>query len=219
MNSWEWNGRLPDAEIAEDAILWGSPTGPLVPPGEYTVRMSVGDWNATRPLRIHGDPRVETSQQDFDAQFELSKKIWNALSDAHRGVMQLRDVRRQAKDLAARYEAAGHGEELKKLAEAMGEKLGDTEEKIHQYRSKSSQDVLNFRPGIDGQFLGLKFAVESAQARPTDASVERFTELRAELDGYLAELKQILDTDLKEFNAKVAELGQPAVFPSKGIPE
>ena len=78
---------------------------------------------------------------------------------------------------------------------------------------------MNFRPGIDGQLVGLKSTVESAEARPTDASVERFNELRAELDGYLAELKEIFDTDLAEFNAKVAEAGQPAVFPSKGLPE
>jgi len=219
MNHWMWNLRLPDAEIAERAIVWGSPSGPRVPPGEYAVRMSTGDWSQAHAFRLHGDPRVDVSQSDFDAQFELSKKIWAAISDAHRGVMQLRDVRRQAKELAERYEEAGHGEELQELAEALGAKLTETEEKIHQYRSKSSQDVLNFRPGIDGQLLGLKSTVESAQARPTDASVKRFVELRREVDGYLAELREIFDTDLDEFNSKVVELGQPAVFPSKGMPK
>jgi len=219
MNQWEWNLRLPDGEVAEGAILWGSPAGPRVAPGEYRVRMSVGDWSEIRNFAAHGDPRVDVAQADFDAQFDLSKKIWEALSDAHRGVKQLRDVRQQAQDLAARYEAAGHGEGFTDLAKALGEKLTATEEKIHQYHSTSSQDVLNFRPGIDGQLLGLKSTVESAQARPTDASVERFNELRAELDGYLAELKEIFDTDLAGFNAKVAEAGQPAVFPSKGLPE
>lgn len=219
MNQWEWNLRLPDAEIAEGAIMWGSPAGPRVASGEYRVRMSVDDWSETRSFAVRGDPRVDVEQADLDAQFDLSRKIWEALSDAHRGVKRLRDVRRQAKDLAARYETAGHGEGLTDLAEALGEKLTATEEKIHQYHSKSSQDVLNFRPGIDGQLLGLKSTVESAQARPTDASVERFNELRVELDGYLTELKEIFDTDLVEFNVKVAEAGQPAVFPSKGLPE
>ena len=219
MNTWEWNGRLPDAPIAAGAIIWGSPVGPRIPPGTYQVRMTVGEWSETRSFSLHGDPRLGVSQADYDAQFDLSKKLWEALSDAHRGVTQLRDVRRQAKDLAERYEAAGVGEGLKDLAKALGDRLTETEEKIHQYRSKSSQDVLNFRPGIDGQLVGLKSTVESAEARPTDASVERFAELREELDGYLAELKAILDGDLAEFNARVAELDQPAVFPSKGIPE
>ncbi len=219
MNRWTWDRRMPDAEIAEGAILWGSPAGPLMPPGSYKVRMTVGDWTATRGFAVSGDSRLDVPQQDYDAQFELSRKIWEALSDAHRGVKQLRDVREQARAVAARHAAAGHGEELGELAKALGEKLTETEEKIHQYRSKSSQDVLNFRPGIDGQLVGLKSTVESAQARPTDASVERFNELRAELDGYLAELQEIFDTDLAEFNARVAELGQPAVFPSKGVSE
>ncbi len=219
MNQWIWNGRLPDADIAEGAIMWGSPSGPRVPPGEYRVRMTVGDWSETRTARLHGDPRLNVTQADYDAQFDLSKKIWEALSDAHRGVRQLRDVRAQAKDVAARHEAAGHGEELSEMAEELGKKLTETEAKIHQYKTESSQDVLNFRPGIDGQLVGLKSVVESAQARPTDAAVERFNELRAELDGYLDELKQIFDTNLAAFNAKVAEAGQPAVFPSKGLPE
>ena len=219
MNQWEWNLRLPDGEVAEGAIMWGSPAGPRIPPGEYQVRMTVEDWSETHGFFLHGDPRLNVPQADYDAQFALSKKIWELLSETHRAVMRLRDVREQAKDLAARYEKAGHGEELKDLAEALGEKLTETEEKLHQYHSKSSQDVLNFRPGIDGQFLGLKSTVESAQARPTDATLARFDELTSALDGYLAGLQEIFDTDLAEFNAKVAEAGQPAVFPSKGIEE
>jgi photosystem II stability/assembly factor-like uncharacterized protein len=217
MNQWVWNLRLPDADIADKAIMWGSPAGPRIPPGDYEVRMTVGKWNARQAFSVRSDPRLSVTQADLEAQFALASDVHDAVSETHRAVMRLRDVREQAGAVAARHEKAGDGEELTELAKAMGEKLTEIEEKLHQYRSTSSQDVLNYRPGVDGQLLGLKGTVESAQAGPTDASAARFRELRGELDGYLAELQAILDTDLAAFNAKVAEAGKPAVFPSKGL--
>jgi len=126
-------------------------------------------------------------------------------------------VRAQAKAVAVRHAAVGEGDELKELADAMAKALTEHEEKLHQYRSTSSQDVLNYRPGIDGQFLGLKGFVESALAKPTDASYERYDELRAQLDTLLAELEATMDEHLALFNEKAAALERPAVFPTKGL--
>ena len=99
----------------------------------------------------------------------------------------------------------------------LADKLTGIEEKLHQYHAKSSQDVLNYRQGIDGQLLGLRSVVESADAGPTDSALARFAELREQLDGHLAELQQLLDTELKAFNERVREKDAPPVFPSKGV--
>ena len=42
LNQFSWNGRYPDAATFQGLIMWaGSLTGPVAPPGTYTVRMLV----------------------------------------------------------------------------------------------------------------------------------------------------------------------------------
>ena len=81
-----------------------------------------------------------------------------------------------------------------------------------QARSVSSQDVLNYPARLDAQLLALLGAVTGADAPPTAGSVERFDDLRAELDRQLVELQSTLDTELALFNALVGETGAPAVI-------
>ena len=56
---------------------------------------------------------------------------------------------------------------------------------------------------LDNQLLGLLGTVDGADARPTDGAVERYDELRADLDARLEEFWQVIDGDLAEFNEAV----------------
>jgi hypothetical protein len=213
MNRWVWNLRLPDAKIEKKSVLWGSARGPEVPPGTYSVRLSVGGEEvATRSFELEKDPRVSTTQEDFDRQFDLSKTLWKMLEESHAELSRLRDVRKQVGDLAGRLKEAGKGEDLEELAQRIKERLTEVEETIHQTHAESSQDVLNFPPRLDNQIVALKGVVESADARPTDGSVQRYEELRAELDEVKRRIGEILDTDVAELNEKVAALRVPAVI-------
>ncbi len=212
MNRFVWNLRLADAVVVDDAVIWGAPEGPRVAPGEYRARLTAGAWSRTTEFRVLLDPRLEATQQDLDARFDLARKIWESVSEIHRAVKRLRDVRGQATGLVERLGAVGKAEGLEEPARSLADRTRAVEEKLHQYRIKSSQDVLNYVQGIDGQLVGLQSVVESADARPTDSAVARFSDLRAELDGYLREMQAILDGDLARFNDLVRQKGVPAVF-------
>jgi hypothetical protein len=217
MNRYVWNLRLPDAALVDGAVTWGSAAGPTVAPGTYRARLTIGDWSSTREFDVLADPRLDLAPGDLVARFELARKVWEAIDETHDAVRRIRDVRTQIQELAERLDAVGKGDGIQDAADEMGEKLTAIEEKLHQFRAKSSQDVLNLRQGIDGQLMGLRSAIESAQARPTDASVERYDELRATLDGHLDELNEMLESEVASFNDRVRETGLPAVFPADGI--
>ena len=51
------------------------PLGPLVVPGRYDVRLTMGDRAIDRPLTIEPDPRVTISAADFDAQHAAASAI------------------------------------------------------------------------------------------------------------------------------------------------
>ncbi len=220
MNSWVWDMRHADAELVDDAVLWGIARGPRVPPGSYRARLSLGDGSDTEVSEISQtvsfdivpDPRLETTPADYRAQYELAQKIWRSLTESHRALDRLRDVRAQVEALTGRLEKAGRGEGLDEAAQAVTARLASIESRIYQTRSEATQDVLNFPPKLDNQLLDLMGTVESSDHPPTAGSVERYRDLRAELDAILAELQKCVDTEVAAFNRAVADKQVPAVI-------
>ncbi len=203
LNRWVWDFRHHDAAIVEDAVIWGSLRGPRVPPGTYRARLTAGGVSSTRPFEITIDPRLNVTRQDLIDQYRLARAIWESLTESHRAVVQARDIRDQIAALVRRLEGAGRGDGLGEPAGAIRAKLTGLEEAIRQTKAESSQDILNYTPRLDNQLVALKGVVESADARPTDASYERFEELRAQLDRHLDDLRGVIRADLVAFNEQV----------------
>jgi hypothetical protein len=88
MHRFVWDLRLPPPPAREheypiSAIAGDTPReplGPLVPPGAYTVKLTVDGTAFTRTLTVKMDPRVAMSPTDLAAQFALLKRITGALA-------------------------------------------------------------------------------------------------------------------------------------------
>jgi photosystem II stability/assembly factor-like uncharacterized protein len=93
-------------------VLWdlrhaGTPgmPGPLVAPGTYQVRLSVGEWTQSRPIEVRVDPRVAAAgvtQADLQEQVDLLLKLGDAVADARALAGKLQGARDAAKGDAAR---------------------------------------------------------------------------------------------------------------------
>jgi photosystem II stability/assembly factor-like uncharacterized protein len=215
LNRYVWNLRLHDAELVDDAVLWGMARGPVVPPGSYQARLSLGDWSQTVDFHLVKDPRIEVSQADLVAQYELATEIWETLSESHRALDRIRDMRSQIEELTDRLDKAGYGDGIAELSDTIGEQLTAIEQKIYQTKNESSQDILNYPPRLDNKILDVMSSVGSADAAPTDGAIELYRDLRSELDGYLAELDGVVGEEIAELNRLVREKSAPAVL----IPE
>jgi len=207
-NRFVWDLRHSDAEVQKGAVLFGGTTrGPKAAPGSYQVRLTVGGTSQTRSFNLKKNPRLATTMEDFQKQLDLALQVRDQLSETHRAIGRIRDVRGQINDLLERLKKAGQIEGVDSAAKPLVEKLTAIEEKLIQTKSQSGQDALNFPPQLDGQWATLLSEIGSADARPTDGSYSRFEELKPELGGHLAKLKEVLDTDLPAFNARVREKG------------
>ncbi len=56
------------------------PEGPLVPPGAYTVRLTVGTKQMEQPLEIRMDPRVKASHSDIQKMFDASYRCYDNIA-------------------------------------------------------------------------------------------------------------------------------------------
>jgi len=213
MNRFVWNMRFPDAERVPGAVLWaGSVTGPIAPPGVYRVRLTVGDKSMTQTWEWKKDPRIKAGPEDLEEQFGFLIQIRDKLSEVNRSVNRLREVRDKI-DVLTR-QVRGHEKEsaISGAAGKIKDKLLAVEDVLIQWRSKSSQDPLNYPIKLDDRIAGLAGVVASADAKPTSQSYELFKELSAAADAEMAKLKAVLEADLAGFNALVREAGIPAIF-------
>ncbi len=219
-NRFVWDLRHPDAEMQKGAVLFGGTTrGPKAAPGSYQVKLTVGGVTQTRSFNLKKNPRLATTQEDFQKQLDLALQVRDKLSETHRALGQIRDVRGQVNDLLERLKKAGQAEGVDSAAKPLVEKLTAIEEKLIQTKSQSGQDALNFPPQLDSQWATLLSEIGSADARPSDGSYTRFEELKAELAGHLSKLKEVLDADLAAFNSHVREKGiLPVILPSAPKP-
>ena len=208
LNRYDWNLQLPDAYVVSDAVLWGSTDGPVVPPGRYQVKLTVGDWSSTQPLEVQQDPRKQFPAEGFAAQYRVARTAWEQLSRSHRAIQRLRDVRTQVEAIAKRMKDAGilddAGEGVGDAAKALIAKLDAVDNKLHQPKSQASQDILNYPPQLDDQIANLIGVVSSAEGAPNRPTEER-----------LAELDQVLATDLPAFEKLVRDKQAPGILVPK----
>jgi photosystem II stability/assembly factor-like uncharacterized protein len=212
LNRASWDLRLGRPDMLDDAVIWGFTGGPQVAPGEYRVRLSVGDWTATRSLSVLPDPRLGIPGAEMDAQFDLMLRIRQSLQDSHEAVERLREVRSQLNDRAERAKEAGFGEDLPELADSVSARLTGIEERLVQTKSESGQDPLNFPPMLDNQLAYLYGYVGFSDGAPTEGAVSRYEDLAAELASSLEELEEVFAGPVARFNDALRSREVPAVI-------
>jgi hypothetical protein len=205
--------RYEDAETFPGLIMWsGSTRGPRAVPGLYQARLIVDGDSLTVPFEIKQDPRSSSALADLQAQFDFLIDIRDRLSETHKAIKQIRDVRDQAKAITDRLGDHDGADEIKEAAKALNEQLTAIEETLYQTKNRSGQDPLNFPIRLNDKLAGVASTASQGDYRPTDQAVSVRDELSVRIDAELAHLDQVLGTELPAFNALVREKAVPAVL-------
>src|SRR5438552_13768871 len=103
LNQFTWDLRYESPKKIPAAIYdEGDPSGPLVLPGNYQVRLTVGAKNFTAPLEVALDPRVKTSADDLRKQFDLMLRMRDRQDEMNKAILAIRDLRGQLQALEKR---------------------------------------------------------------------------------------------------------------------
>ncbi|RMH12218.1 MAG: hypothetical protein D6701_13795 [Gemmatimonadetes bacterium] len=167
-----WNFRAPGGAAGR---------GPMVPPGHYTIRLTVDGHTQSRPLEIAMDPRVEAdgvTRADLEEQYRLNLRIRDAVAEANRAVAELPGLRSALERIAA--DAAGErAAEARRALEA----LEHARERLVTRQGGSYQ-----APQLADQLRYLYGMTSRADQKPGRDAYVRLDRLRAELDEVLAAL-------------------------------
>jgi len=219
LNRLVWNvTHDPLFSIPPGTVLWGGGGGgPKAVPGSYRVRLKIGDWSQTQPLQLRPDPRNPSKDEDYRAQYELARSVGEKIRTIYDRLLEMREIRRQARDVAQRLEKGGIGPEASTAFKTLDAALTKVEGELTQLQGEGGQDALNFPGRHDNQWIMLYGEVAAPDGPPTAGSQRRFQDLLPEYERLMGELQTVLDRNLEAFNALVRDKGAPAVIrPKRG---
>ncbi|MGH7506837.1 MAG: hypothetical protein ACRELX_14365, partial [Longimicrobiales bacterium] len=81
------------------ADIEGERSGPLLPPGNYTARLTVGDWTGEQSFDVLIDPRVAADGvtiADLREQYDFNRKVLALQADARALLEQVQQARENA---------------------------------------------------------------------------------------------------------------------------
>ena len=202
-NRFVWDLRYPGAITFPGIVLrYATPgEGPIAPPGDYSIRLTVNGATQTRRLTIQKDPRLtDVSDADLHEQFRLAMQIRDETDRAHRSLLEIRSIREQLRQRAQ----AANDASLTQRSAQIASKLDEVEQDLYQVRNRSPRDTLNYPIKLNNQLAVLEREVDTGDNRPTDQDYTVLKELSARLDEILARLNIVLSGDLSSFNQALA---------------
>jgi photosystem II stability/assembly factor-like uncharacterized protein len=218
LNRFVWDLRHPRAEKFPGMVLWNDELqGPMAVPGEYQVRLTVGQESQTARFEVRKDPRSTATQEDLEAQLQFLQATRNKITEAHDAVRRVREVRAQLDGLGKRLRGTDSAEgqnskELLAAAKALDGKMTAVEQALYQTQNRSSQDPLNFPIRLTDKLAGVAASAGTGDYRPTAQAVQVRDRLVAAIDAELAKLREIWDRDLTVFNEMAKGAGVAAVI-------
>jgi len=188
----------------------------LMPPGTYTVKLSVGGQESSKPLEVRKDPNSGGTEGDIVAQTRLATAIRDDMNRAATAVHRMESVRVQ---LAALRTAVADAEVTRAVA-ALEEKVTALEMELVDLRQTGTgQDGVRFGSKLISKLGYLANGLISNDFRPTDQQVEVQGILNAQLSQHLSALESLLGGDLNALNALLRQrnvpnvIGGPAIVP------
>jgi photosystem II stability/assembly factor-like uncharacterized protein len=187
--------------------------GPLVNPGSYTLKLTVGKKTVSTTVQVLPDPRLQLSPSAMDEELKLALKIRDDLSHLSHMVEQLRAVRKQLIERNALLKGNSKAASLTPPARDLIKKLDELEEKLHNPKAKVAYDILAQKGGAK-LYSQLSFLFEDAKETgpPTQGLREVYAEHARELKQHESELHTLLSSDLARLNALAKSLSIPDIL-------
>ena len=173
---------------ADQAVPHNTPpafTSPWVLPGNYTVKLTANGQTFTQPFTVVMDPRVKTPLADLQAQFRVSKQLYDAMLEASAAIEQINALQKQYSDGSAKAVNSGSQNQYIKELDALAGHAGFGRGGGGFGGAANAPPTFN---GLRGQLDRLLHEIQSADVAPTQqqmtacsARLKSFAELQAQL--------------------------------------
>jgi len=199
MNRFFWDmqypgTRMPPSSGALDGFLsvdYSPPTPPVAPPGQYRVRLTVDGEIFEKPFEILKDSRVNASDADLRAQFDLMVDIRDRFSEVADTVIRIREIRDTLNGRRGELP-----EDSRAKVDAILEQFREIEGILTIWMGSEAHPMMWSPPGLTEKLSSLSAAVNSGEARPTVSMYAVFADISERFELQENRLNQLIDQEL-----------------------
>jgi hypothetical protein len=198
-----------------DLDLNGGQRGPLVVPGTYTVRLTIGDREFTQPVTVLKDPHSAGTEADIRAQVALSLEMRDELNDIVDMINDIEWLRYQLDGLQNRYGGDSSAAALVEATEALEEQAMSVEGRLYDINlTGAREDAFRAPMRLFGRMSALASDVgaNGADFSPTTQQVKVHAVLRQRLDEARELFSMLMQNDAPALRERLAELGLPDII-------
>lgn len=178
----------------------------LMPPGTYTVKLSVAGQELSQPLIVKKDPNSGGTEADITLQTTMMLELRKDVETGAQMVNQIESIRSQLYRLLATLEGGSDSTAVKSAANAFDKKLIDIEENLIQRRlTGQGQDTVRWPPKLLTKINYLANGLASGDFAPTKQQREVHALFKQQLGALRARLDGVLNQDLPAFNKLLAD--------------
>jgi photosystem II stability/assembly factor-like uncharacterized protein len=197
INRVEWELRMKPPQVPSSVQLLGQAfTGPLHPPGEYTVVMKKGDQEYQGKIRVMYDPDSRHTQEDRELRQETIMKAYNLLEQMAFIDAEILDLREQ---LLRKSDSLEGSKSLK--TEILN--LSDTLNRLRKDFLATKEGQITGEQRLREKVSDIYGDVMGYQGRPTASQITRLENLSGEVGLYDERIKRIIETDLARINTSL----------------
>lgn len=210
------NPRMQSAKSFDGMVMWGADlSGPRALPGKYKLQIESNKNRDSTNFEILPDPIYPVSESAIQLQYEFVKKVRDRLDEAHRCIIQIRDVRKQLSDFTSSLAKNKDTDPLFKLKTTIDSSLTAIENELYQTKSKSNQDPINYPIKLTNKLAHLSDLTAHGSYPPTDQAEACRLELDKLIVDQLDAFNALKAQQIKQFNQTILEMKLEVIKPKE----
>jgi photosystem II stability/assembly factor-like uncharacterized protein len=178
-----------------------------VPPGSYTVKLTVGDKDyESHKINVIKDPHSTGTEADIAAQTQFVTGLRDEFEELSLALNRVEAVRGQLNNVVKELVNDDTGKQIRTSAQQLNDKLVVVESKLLQMRlTGRGQDDVRWTPMVMQKIDYLVSEVSSSDFAPTTQQVQVAQILKQQGDEAQHDINQIMSTDVASFNNLLRE--------------
>ena len=212
LNRFVWDLRAPGVKEIKGIINdEGVTDGPMVVPGEYSVRLSVGGRTLTQRFTVIDDPRVHATPAELAATYGLASKTVAKINEIGDAVKRIESLQRQLSARSTQVKGEAYEKRVDSAATSLRGRLEAIRSQLADVHSEADQITLHYPVKLYNQLLNVNRMAQSFERGPTEQAGAIYQELAGKVDALLLRERTLEAGDIVQFNAMLRELNVPAV--------
>jgi hypothetical protein len=211
-NRFTWNFTKDPLPSVDNVFVFGGYSGSIVPPGNYTLRLSLEENTVETVATVLQNPKVKASKADIDEQQMVLAQIEGTVRDIHESVNNMRSAKSQLRGYAKLLKDNDNAKDLLAKGKKLIKRIETWERNLIQPDQKTFQDVINFNNKLNAKLMHLRGFVDVAEPKVTEGAKQLLNDLLAQWKTFKDERNTIINTEMADYNNQFKNLSIPALI-------